>query len=636
MAAVEVDEVLWKLEKATMSVVRLGRYFANIRIICGSIMVVWSTGLISNNWIILTGCLIAEHEDRLVKMLLSSFVIVQDSQLRRLASQLLLHRLNVSTRLEPHSILKTFELHLRGNLESSIKRGLVEILSETIKSERWYAACIACGSFLSFMTNGLCLLSPGQLAISQELARDRFFIIFFEKLECCDTSSQSFDEIRSALIRQTLEDDLEHIEAVEEKLEKNTVDQEDIIRKDCLSQIVQDYFGAGGQEIARGIPALFEMCTIEQDEMIMELVFEILDIIIANKTSSELKTMLRFGLDTYLGLGQEYAQSGKNRLLILWQSSIRSNMLWSEGIIRSGSDTLSDVLCATWQNLHALLEQATTWERLCPCIFDVGFKPNIIMSSLHLLRKCEDNIYTHDKAVAFFIDCLAKILREVSEESEIRNNILEGSEQVILLREISEKCLASFLSSLTVGALPNLTINTDFLGVALEDSGCKQRLASKFAKSGFLATCIDLLGDPQTSSQTRTNTVAFLAKLIQNLGFADASVTNRFSILESISFENLINQEVDGNLEVMNDVSLVSSTICLLAASLYFGETICNRDLLETWINRISQNYCHVISPSGNAKNFLLILMKVEQKGAKLELESAFIEDLCSISGNNC
>ena len=65
------------------------------------------------------------------------------------------------------------------------------------------------------------------------------------------------------------------------------------------------------------------MCTIEQDEKIMELVFETLDIIIANKTSLELKTMLRFGLDTYLGLGQEYARSGKNRLLILWHSSIR-------------------------------------------------------------------------------------------------------------------------------------------------------------------------------------------------------------------------------------------------------------------------------------------------------------------------
>mmetsp|Transcript_4436 Transcript_4436/g.10695 ORF Transcript_4436/g.10695 Transcript_4436/m.10695 type:complete len:1016 (-) Transcript_4436:285-3332(-) len=532
------------------------------------------------------------------------------------------------------------------------------------------------------MTNGLCLLSPGQLAISQELkdysvlkqlqlARDRFFIIFFEKLECCDTSSQSFDEIRSALIRQTLEDDLEHIEAVEESISISVFELLSSIcsssERSCIQILKNDAFCRSWRKIllikrtlsekivclrlckttlgqvdkksqeaflrCHEIPTiLFEMCTIEQDEMIMELVFEILDIIIANKTSSELKTMLRFGLDTYLGLGQEYAQSGKNRLLILWQSSIRS--LIASNLISSNMDDISiaiccglrvsydpDVLCATWQNLHALLEQATTWERLCPCIFDVGFKPNIIMSSLHLLRKCEDNIYTHDKAVAFFIDCLAKILREVSEESEIRNNILEGSEQVILLRvmslysEISEKCLASFLN---------------FLGVALEDSGCKQRLASKFAKSGFLATCIDLLGDPQTSSQTRTNTVAFLAKLIQNLGFADASVTNRFSILESISFENLINQEVDGNLEVMNDVSLVSSTICLLAASLYFGETICNRDLLETWINRISQNYCHVISPSGNAKNFLLILMKVEQKGAKLELESAFIEDLCS------
>ena len=74
-------------------------------------------GLISNNWMILTGCLIEEHEDRLVKMLLSSFVIAQDLQLRKLSSQLLLQRFNVSTRLQPHSILKAFELHLRGSLE---------------------------------------------------------------------------------------------------------------------------------------------------------------------------------------------------------------------------------------------------------------------------------------------------------------------------------------------------------------------------------------------------------------------------------------------------------------------------------------------------------------------------------------
>ena len=82
----------------------------------------------------------------------------------------------------------------------------------------------------------------------------------------------------------------------------------------------------------------------------------------------------------------------------------------------------------------------------------------------------------------------------------------------------------------------------------------------------------------------------------------------------------------------MNDLSLVSGTIGLLAASLYYGETICKNHLLETWIDKISKNYSHLIHQTGNAKKFLLILMKIEQKGGRLELESAFIEGLCSVS----
>ena len=40
--------------------------------------------------------------------------------------------------------------------------------------------------------------------------------MFFEKLQVCSIASDSFNDIRDVLIRQILEDDLDHVDALEE------------------------------------------------------------------------------------------------------------------------------------------------------------------------------------------------------------------------------------------------------------------------------------------------------------------------------------------------------------------------------------------------------------------------------------